>query len=435
MARELEDCVTAVQKLLKAFKAFGDKKHKVLHLLTLVYVSMALTKKSFVDNRQQELFDKSLVWDGLNEDENENFHHILQDMLQTLLTDNSVLCNLNEQLQFDCLSSNQLIALLATIKRLLADGASSEEQIRLIVDVAINEIDARILPEEIIQLLLSMVDYQQGQLVYDPKSGSGTLISSLIKHFNDVQSLQDLNNIHARESESLDAKISALVAELLSNESLKFNANLSFDVVKTGFPRPSFYDVILTYPKAKKGRNPLMFDTDYRATLLIGHIFDSLKHDGAAAVMISELILDQSSKAELSYLIQSSIGSNFLDAVLRLPRRIFNDEPHVVIVFKKFKTDRTAYFFDSSMSLRSDLKLDLSDILQGINNRETLPGRAYLAGYEEVIERGSLIVSKYLKRHSPYTSTPEEYENIEIQKKQISERSERINKLSQSTFK
>ena len=216
-------------------------------------------------------------------------------------------------------------------------------------------------PRHLIDLMVSLVDPQVGETVYDPASGTGGFLIRAYQHLHDVLIRDDPDNtekryflrqetIYGRELSPRAHKLGVMNMILHGDGHSYLTCG---DSLSSSAQEPDRYDVILTNPPfgsvtvprqdlanfPERTRNP--------ESLFLQHIMLSLKPGGRAAMIVPEGLLFRGG-AERK--IRQRLLEDFVvEAVISLPAGIFLPYTSVkadILVFCKGGPSQRVWFFE-----------------------------------------------------------------------------------------
>lgn len=269
-------------------------------------------------------------------------------------------------------------------------------------------------PSEVSTLLAKLVEPKEGEMIYDPTCGSGSL---LIKASKEISSknfrlygqekngqTQALCKMNMFLHEINDAVIEW--GDTIRNPlHLQDNLLKTFDVVvanppfsldKWGadfaendpFMRFNYYEI----PPKSKG--------DYAFVI---HMIKSLNEHGRMGVVLPHGVLFRG--ASEGKIRQKLIEQNLLDAIIGLPANLFfgTGIPATILVFKKNRTHNDILFIDASREFDkaknqnniSDVNID--KIIETYRNRSEIEKYSHVATIEEIQENNyNLNIPRYV---------------------------------------
>lgn len=269
-------------------------------------------------------------------------------------------------------------------------------------------------PSEVSTLLARLVAAQEGDRIYDPTCGSGSLLikaASVVGNNNFALYGQERNgqthalcrmNMYLHEIN--DAKIAwgdtiSNPLHLENNHLMKFDvivANPPFSLEKWGvetaqndpFKRFGNYAV----PPKSKG--------DYAFVI---HMIHSLNENGRMGVVLPHGVLFRGSSE--GKIRQKLIDENLLDAVIGLPANLFfgTSIPACILVFKKNRQHQDILFIDASHDFEKNKNQNnlnaghINKILETYRNRQELDKYSHIATLEEIKENEyNLNIPRYI---------------------------------------
>ena len=279
-------------------------------------------------------------------------------------------------------------------------------------------------PSEVSSLLAMLAKAKNGDEIYDPTCGSGSLLIKAAKEIgtnNFALYGQERNGVtHALSRMNMflhdinDATImwgdTIRSPQLLQNDKLrKFDvvvANPPFSLDKWG------HDDVANdlYGRFEFGLPPKS-KGDYA---FIQHMIASLNENGRMAVVVPHGVLFRG--ASEGRIRKQIIDNNLLDAVIGLPSNLFfgTSIPASIMVIKKQKDNNNVLFIDASNEFekqknQNKLRDDhLQKIIATYNNREELEKYSHVAMLEEIKE------NDYNLNIPRYVDTFEEEEPVDI---------------------
>lgn len=287
--------------------------------------------------------------------------------------------------------------------------------------IKIKDLGEYFTPRNIVRTMVSMVDPQMGEKVYDPFCGTGGFLIEAFRYI------------------SLRAKKTESVLKILKNETVygceiantarvaKMNMILYGDGNSNIIKGDSFanrnqnlekYDVILTNPPySQKTRHGNLYDipTEDGDAISVQHCLDALKPDGRAAILIKEdFLTDGGAVGKVrKYLFNTTKDIS----IVSLPRRLF--EPYTptktsILCFKKKGTRERTFFFvvqdvghTFGARKKSTQDNDLPAALEGVRNpSNNLPIDVITAETDQVKTVNYSLWCYDYKEVLPHTSAP-----------------------------
>ncbi|MBK2110557.1 type I restriction-modification system subunit M [Francisella tularensis] len=280
-------------------------------------------------------------------------------------------------------------------------------------------------PSQVSSLLAMLVQAKEGDEIYDPTCGSGSL---LIKAAKEIGSnnfaiygqernstthslcrmnmfLHDINDANIQHGDTIRSP------RILENDKLK-----KFDVVVANPPfsldKWGADDVTSdVYSRFEFGIPPKS-KGDYA---FIQHMLASLNESGRMAVVVPHGVLFRG--AAEGKIRQQIIDNNLLDAVIGLPSNLFfgTSIPACIMVFKKQKDSNDVLFIDASNDFekgKNQNKLtddNIKKIFDTYKSRESIEKYSHVASLEEIKE------NDYNLNIPRYVDTFEEEEPVDIE--------------------
>ncbi len=288
-------------------------------------------------------------------------------------------------------------------------------------------------PSEVSTLLAKLVEPKEGERIYDPTCGSGSL---LIKASKEVGSpnfaiygqekngqTHSLCRMNMYLHEISDAKIEwgdtlRKPLHIENDRLMKFDvvvANPPFSLDKWGAEeaKNDFYKRFERgIPPKSKG--------DYAFVL---HMIASLNENGRMGVVLPHGVLFRG--ASEGKIRKKLIEENLLDAVIALPPNLFfgTGIPATILIFKKSRKNSDILFIDASREFEKDKnqnrlrREDIEKIVTTYKNRSEIEKYSHKATIEEIKENDyNLNIPRYVD-----TFEEEEPIDIEVTKRNIEE--------------
>ena len=302
-------------------------------------------------------------------------------------------------------------------------------------------------PGEVSTLLAMLVGAKDGDRIYDPTCGSGSLLIKAAKEVG-TQNFRLYGQERNGQTHAL-AKMNMFLHEIHDaviewGDTLRNPLHLEND-------RLMKFDKIVSNPPFsldKWGAEELKDDVYGRFEMglppksrgdyaFIQHILVSLNENGTAGIILPHGVLFRA--ASEGKIRKQIIENNWLDAVIGLPENLFfgTGIPACILIFKKNKVDNNVVFIDASKHyeksknqnvLRND---DIEKILEAYRNRKEVEKYCHIASFDEIKENDfNLNISRYID-----TFEEEEKVNMPLIKKEIIIIEEEILKIKSSMAK
>ncbi|UPO96536.1 type I restriction-modification system subunit M [Cetobacterium somerae] len=288
-------------------------------------------------------------------------------------------------------------------------------------------------PAEVSTLLAKLAGAKEGDRIYDPTCGSGSL---LIKASKEVGSknfqiygqerngqTQSLSKMNMFLHDINDAKIqwgdTIRNPLLLENDKLmKFDvvlANPPFSLDKWGEEEAKsdkYGRFIYGIPPKSKG--------DYA---FVQHMIASMNSEGTVAVVLPHGVLFRG--ASEGKIREGLIKENLLDAVIGLPANLFfgTNIPACILIFKNNRKDKDIVFIDASNEFAKEKNQnvlrdeDIKKIVSTYKERKEIEKYSHIAQIEEIEENGfNLNIPRYVD-----TFEDEEIVDIDVLEDEILE--------------
>ncbi|MDU5721638.1 MAG: type I restriction-modification system subunit M [Clostridium butyricum] len=298
-------------------------------------------------------------------------------------------------------------------------------------------------PGEVSTLLAKLVAPKDGDRIYDPTCGSGSLLIKASKEVGtnnfrlygqerngQTQALAKMNMFLHEINDSVIEWGDTLRNPLhLENERLmKFDAIVSnppFSLDKWGAEdlKDDIYNRFeMGLPPKSKG--------DYA---FIEHMLASLNENGTAGIILPHGVLFRA--ASEGKIRKQIIENNWLDAVIGLPENLFfgTPIPTCMIIFKKNKSNTNVLFIDASNDFVKDVnQYKLTDdqiekIVKTYRERKEIDKYAHVATLEEIKDNDyNLNISRYIdmfeeEEYIDINKLKQEMNEIEIEIKNVKE--------------
>lgn len=268
-------------------------------------------------------------------------------------------------------------------------------------------------PGEVSTLLAKLVGAKDGDRIYDPTCGSGSLLIKAAKEVR-TQNFRLYGQERNGQTQAL-AKMNMFLHEIndaviewgdtlrnplhLENERLmkfdKIVSNPPFSLDKWGaedLKDDKYGRFEMGLPPKSKG--------DYA---FISHMIASLNENGTAGIILPHGVLFRA--ASEGKIRKEIIENSWLDAVVGLPENLFfgTGIPACILIFKKNKVDNNVVFIDASKEydkgknqnvLRDE---DIKKILEAYNNRKEIEKYCHISSFDEIKENDfNLNIPRYI---------------------------------------
>ena len=279
-------------------------------------------------------------------------------------------------------------------------------------------------PSEVSTILAKLVAAKEGERIYDPTCGSGSLLIKASKEVGNHNfaiygqekngQTQALCRMNMYLHEINDAKITwgdtiRNPLHIENDHLMKFDvivANPPFSLDKWGADEAEND----TFKRFRNYAIPPKSKGDYAFVI---HMIQSLNENGRMAVVLPHGVLFRGSSE--GKIRQALIDENLLDAVIGLPANLFfgTGIPACILVFKKNRQNKDILFIDAShekvipQNKLNDAQID--KIIATYNNRQEVEKYAHLASIEEIRS------NEYNLNIPRYVDTFEEEEQIDLE--------------------
>ncbi len=281
-------------------------------------------------------------------------------------------------------------------------------------------------PSEVSTILAKLVAAKEGERIYDPTCGSGSLLIKASKEVGNHNfaiygqekngQTQALCRMNMYLHEINDAKITwgdtiRNPLHIESDHLMKFDvivANPPFSLDKWGADEAQND----TFKRFRNYVIPPKSKGDYAFVI---HMIQSLNENGRMAVVLPHGVLFRGSSE--GKIRQKLIDENLLDAVIGLPANLFfgTGIPACILVFKKNRQNSDILFIDASNEFEKGKNQNnlndaqITKIIFTYNNRQEVEKYAHLATVEEVKS------NEYNLNIPRYVDTFEEEEQIDLE--------------------
>ena len=296
-------------------------------------------------------------------------------------------------------------------------------------------------PGEVSTLLAKLVGAKDGDRIYDPTCGSGSLLIKAAKEVG-TQNFRLYGQERNGQTQAL-AKMNMFLHEI--NDAVIEWGDTLRNPLHLENARIMKFDKIVSNPPFsldKWGAEDLKDDKYGRFEMglppkakgdyaFISHMLASLNENGTAGIILPHGVLFRT--ASEGKIRKQIIENNWLDAVVGLPENLFfgTPIPACIVIFKKNKVDDNVVFIDASKDYEKGknqniLKYeDIEKILEAYNNRKEIDKYCHIATIDEIKENDfNLNIPRYV-------DTFDEEKKIEIDslKKDIEDYEKEIFKI------
>jgi type I restriction enzyme M protein len=281
-------------------------------------------------------------------------------------------------------------------------------------------------PSEVSTLLAKLVEPKEGEMIYDPTCGSGSL---LIKASKEIGSKnfrlygQEKNG----QTQAL-CKMNMFLHEINDaviewGDTIRNPLHLQDNLLKT-------FDVVVANPPFSLDKwgadfaenDPFMRFNHYEVPpkskgdyAFVIHMIKSLNEHGRMGVVLPHGVLFRGSSE--GKIRQKLIEQNYLDAIIGLPANLFfgTGIPAAILVFKKNRVNNDILFIDASREFdKAKNQNNLTDeniakIIETYRNRSEIEKYSHVATLEEIQE------NDYNLNIPRYVDTFEEEEPVDIE--------------------
>ncbi len=284
-------------------------------------------------------------------------------------------------------------------------------------------------PSAVSTLLAKLVEAKEGDRIYDPTCGSGSLLIKASKEVGNKNfalygqekngQTQALSKMNMFLHEINDAKIEwgdtlRNPLHLENDHLMKFDvvvANPPFSLDKWGaddLANDKYKRFEYGLPPKSKG--------DYA---FIEHMLASLNVHGRMGVVLPHGVLFRG--ASEGRIRKQLLDENLLDAVIGLPANLFfgTGIPAVILIFKKGRTDKDVLFVDASREFNKDKNQNSINETHIEKILETFKARKEVEKYSHVATLDEIQENEYNLNIPRYVDTFEEEEPIDLEATKI----------------
>ena len=269
-------------------------------------------------------------------------------------------------------------------------------------------------PSQVSTLLAKLAESKEGDRIYDPTCGSGSLLIKASKEVgssNFVIYGQEKNgqthslsrmNMYLHEINDADIQWGDTIRNPLhikDDRLMKFDvvvANPPFSLDKWGADEAAndFYNRFNDYALPPKSKGDYAF---------VIHMIQSLNENGRMGVVLPHGVLFRG--ASEGKIRTKLIEDNLLDAVIGLPVNLFfgTSIPATILIFKKSRNNQDILFIDASREFEKDKNQNsltdehITKIFDTYKNRKAIEKYSHLASLEEIIKNDyNLNIPRYI---------------------------------------
>jgi len=216
--------------------------------------------------------------------------------------------------------------------------------------LSIKDLGEYFTPRNIVRTMVSMVDPQIGEKIYDPFCGTGGFLIESYKYLNlrmkankKLEGMLKNETVYGSEI-TTNARIAKMNMILFGDGHSNIKKEDSF-----ANPKHGKYDIVLTNPpysqKTRYG-NLYPVDSSVGDAVCMMHCFDSLNNDGRAAVLVKENFLSDGGDIGRvrEYIMENA--KNF--SVVSLPRKLFmpyTPTKTSIVYFEKAGKRKNTFFY------------------------------------------------------------------------------------------
>lgn len=268
-------------------------------------------------------------------------------------------------------------------------------------------------PSEVSTLLAKLVRAKDGDRIYDPTCGSGSLLIKAAKEVG-TQNFRLYGQERNGQTQAL-AKMNMFLHEI-NDAVIEWGDTLRNPLHLENGKLMKFDKIVSNPPFSldKWGAEELKDDIYGRFSMglppkskgdfaFISHMLASLNENGTAGIILPHGVLFRA--ASEGKIRKQIIENNWLDAVIGLPENLFfgTGIPACILIFKKNKVDNNVVFIDASNEfdkgknqnvLRDE---DIEKIFEVYKNRKEIDKYCHIANFDEIKENDfNLNIPRYI---------------------------------------
>jgi len=273
---------------------------------------------------------------------------------------------------------------------------------------------------EMSDLLSMLVTPQEGDTIYDPACGSGSLLLKCAKQVQENFNGSKKYTLYGQEVASSTWSLAKMNMFLHGEEAhhIEWGDTIRNPKLLDSSGKLLLFDVVISNPPfglAKWGDEIAVNDPFERFTrgippkskgdyAFISHMIESLKpNSGRMAVVMPHGVLFRASSEK--QIRQRLIEENLLDTVIGLPEKLYFSTgiPSVILIFRKQKDDDKVLFIDASYEFQSSkhqnqlTSENIQKIINTFQERKSVEKYAYLSSLEEIQENDyNLNIPRYV---------------------------------------
>lgn len=279
-------------------------------------------------------------------------------------------------------------------------------------------------PREVIQLMVELLDPQEGESVYDPAAGSSGMLIAAYKHVEEKHSKSKADSLFLYGQEQNPKTLSLAKMNLLihdiTNGMMAQGDTLRFPKFKEGDTYKKFTHVLANPPWNQDGydeqtlkqseywrdRFPFGFTSMQSADWAwVQHMFASSKKK--VAVILDTGAVARGGREEL--IRKAFVDIDLVDAVILLPEKLFYNTTAagIILILDKDKVAKkrkkvilinASKIFQKGKPLNSLNKDNIGEIMEIYENFESIEGKAKVVTLDEIQEKKyDLTPSKYVR--------------------------------------
>jgi type I restriction enzyme M protein len=224
-------------------------------------------------------------------------------------------------------------------------------------------------PREVIRAIVTAINPQNGETIYDPACGTGGFLAQSYEYLTNANTAATAEQVetvkqktfYGREKENLIFPIALanLILHGIDQPNLWHGNTLTGGETYGGLylGAPAQFDVILTNPpfggkEGKEAQTKFAYKTGATEVLFLQHIIDSLKKGGRCGMVINEGVLFQTNQTAFVQTKRKLLDDCDLWCILSLPPGTFSQAGGGVkanlLFFTKGKPTEKIWYYDIS---------------------------------------------------------------------------------------
>ena len=222
-------------------------------------------------------------------------------------------------------------------------------------------------PREVIRVMVTTINPEIGESVYDPCCGTGGFLAQAYQHMKDkaktggdIETLKT-RTFYGREKEPLVYPIALanLVLQEIDEPHIWHGNTLTGLEIYGGLfsSAPPLFDVVLTNPpfggkEGKDARTKFAYKTSATQVLFLQHVIDSLKPGGRCGIVMDEGVLFRTNETAFVQTKRKLLNECNLWCIVSLPPKVFMNAGAAsktnLLFFTKGKSTKEIWYYDLS---------------------------------------------------------------------------------------